>query len=54
MDGKFKYSEEIEAEILPRHFQLYQNYPKPFNPVTKIMFAIPAESKIANTIQHAG
>jgi len=41
-DGTFTYSDEIEAAIIPNDFLLYQNFPNPFNPTTKIKFTIPA------------
>ena len=45
-DGNFKYSNEIEVEIVPNIFILYQNYPNPFNPTTKIRYQIQEESKV--------
>ena len=43
LDGSFKYSNEIEIEIIaPSKFTLEQNYPNPFNPSTKIRFSIPS------------
>lgn len=40
-DGSYKYSEEIEVEIIINSsFILEQNYPNPFNPVTKIKYTI--------------
>ncbi len=43
-DGKFKYSNAIEANIIGsvKEFLLGQNYPNPFNPTTIIAFALPA------------
>jgi len=46
LDGKFNYSDEIELNILPEKYVLEQNHPNPFNPSTKISFAIPFTSKV--------
>lgn len=35
-----------ENENLPTAFALYQSYPNPFNPVTKIRYALPKEEKV--------
>ncbi|MBP6672326.1 MAG: T9SS type A sorting domain-containing protein [Bacteroidetes bacterium] len=41
-DGKFSYSQEVEAVIsAPTIFALEQNYPNPFNPLTVIGYQIP-------------
>ena len=42
-DGKFKYSQSVEAEIgvAPKLYELSQNYPNPFNPTTVISYQIP-------------
>jgi len=45
-DGKFEYSQEVEAVIslIPQMFSLMQNYPNPFNPVTMINYQLPVNS----------
>jgi hypothetical protein len=37
----------ISSEI-PKTYELYPNYPNPFNPVTKIRFDIPVKSQTSN------
>jgi hypothetical protein len=44
--GTKEFMKQKRADLLPSEFTLYQNYPNPFNPATKIMFAIPEQSKI--------
>ncbi len=39
-------SVEVEDEIIPAKFALYQNHPNPFNPTTIIKFQIPTASKV--------
>ncbi len=41
--------EEIE-DLLPRKFELYQNFPNPFNPITRIKYAIPKSSYVRITV----
>ena len=36
---------KIESSV-PERFELYQNFPNPFNPTTKIKFAVPLDSRL--------
>jgi hypothetical protein len=39
-------SVDKEPEIIPQDYVLYNNYPNPFNPTTKIMYSIPQKSQV--------
>ncbi len=46
-DGKYEYSPEVEVNInVPTDFSVKQNFPNPFNPTTKIEFAIPTDNHV--------
>ncbi len=47
-DGSYSFSPEIEVEvdIIPLEFKLSQNHPNPFNPNTKINFAVQKKSTV--------
>ena len=36
----------MEKRVLPADYELYKNYPNPFNLDTKIRFSVPVKSKI--------
>lgn len=44
INGDYKYSKEIEVNLIPKNFILFQNYPNPFNPSTTIKFSLPKMS----------
>jgi hypothetical protein len=48
-DGTFSYSDEVvvEVDFTPSEYNLYQNFPNPFNPSTKIEFQVPSASDVS-------
>jgi parallel beta-helix repeat protein len=44
-DGKYEYSPEVEVSLgIQSDYSVRQNFPNPFNPVTKIEFSIPTDN----------
>jgi hypothetical protein len=49
--GEFAYSDEIMVEVNRlADFQLFQNFPNPFNPSTKVQFSVPQQSDVKITL----
>ena len=48
--GDISIPKSPRATIIPDDFKLYNNYPNPFNPVTKIRFNIPNAGKVIFSI----
>lgn len=42
----------VDDEIIPTEFKLYQNFPNPFNPTTRIRFEIPKESNVKISVHN--
>ena len=46
-DGKYEYSPEVTVNLeVPAIFSVKQNFPNPFNPTTKIEFAVPIDNNV--------
>ena len=54
-NGTSEYSSTIEVDYInsPVKYNLSQNFPNPFNPVTTINFALPYDSHVKVTIYNA-
>jgi hypothetical protein len=45
-NGSYKYSSEVEVTAIPQVYELKANFPNPFNPETKIQYALPGNAKV--------
>lgn len=43
----------VTEEIVPNKYELFQNFPNPFNPTTKISFALPTKSNVHLTVYNS-
>ncbi len=46
LDGTFEYVGSTEVYVTPDRYGLLSVYPNPFNPVAKVVYALPAESRV--------
>ena len=52
-NGGFTYSNSVSIKLVPDRFSLSYNYPNPFNPRTRIDYALPVASYVTITIFNA-
>ena len=52
-NGSYKYSDVIEVFAIPETFNLFQNFPNPFNPITTIRYSVAKASGVILKIYNA-
>jgi len=48
--GRYQPDYSVYSNLVPGSYQLYHNYPNPFNPMTRIGFDLPASSQVKLTV----
>jgi len=52
-NGEFSFSMEVEVSVVPSEFKLFNNYPNPFNPSTKISYNLSADALVSLRIYNS-